>query len=43
MATKKVAPYTESEIEKDDSRYSIAWRLVKYSPNKTVVAKLCTA
>ena len=29
VATKKVAPYTESAIEKEASRYSIAWRAVK--------------
>lgn len=40
---KKVAPYTESAIQKADSEYSSACRLVKYTPNKTVAISPCVA
>lgn len=39
VATKKVAPYTLSAIEKAASKYSIACKNVKYPPNKQVKAK----
>jgi len=36
VATKKVEPNTESEIENDASWYSMPWRNVKYDPKKIV-------
>jgi hypothetical protein len=36
VATKKVDPYTLSAIVNDASRYSFAWRNVKYKPKATV-------
>lgn len=40
VAIKKVEPYTESEIEKGDSKYSKAWSPVKYKPKRIVIIKL---
>lgn len=40
VAIKKVDPYTESEIEKGDSKYSNPWSAVKYSPKIIVISKL---
>lgn len=40
VAIKKVEPYTESEIEKGDSKYSKDWRPVKYRPKIMVISKL---
>lgn len=43
MATKKVAPYTESAIEKGASKYSKACKAVKYNPSVIVKARACKA
>lgn len=43
VATKKVEPYTESEIQNEASIYSIAWRAVKYKPNTIVNKRPCFA
>jgi len=43
VATKKVAPYVESEMEKEASQYSRACRHVKYIPRTTVRVRLVMA
>jgi hypothetical protein len=40
VATKNVDPYVESEMVKEASQYSRAWRKVKYIPKITVIVKL---
>lgn len=40
VAIKNVEPYTESAIEKGDSKYSNDCRPVKYTPRMIVISKL---
>lgn len=41
VATKNVAPYTESAIVNGDSIYSYACSVVKYNPRITVINSPC--